>query len=91
MKMEAEGVSLNMGTGGMAMLNNKLASYHPSGLRTVIKAGTTTERQKPSTEDINIFIEELADSEKYEQTFDEIVEELGKKPLVLRALNAKAE
>ena len=46
MKMEAEGVSLNMGTGGMALLNNKLASYHPSGLRTVIKAGTTTERQK---------------------------------------------
>ena len=89
MKMEAEGVSLNMGTGGMAMLNNKLASYHPSGLRTVIKAGTTTERQKPSNDDINTFIEELADSEKYEQTFDEIVEELGKKPLVLKALNAK--
>lgn len=73
----------------MAMLNNKLASYHPSGLRTVIKAGTTTERQKPSNDDINNFIEELADSEKYEQTFDEIVGELGKKPLVLKALNAK--
>ena len=89
MKMEAEGVSLNMGTGGMALLNNKLASYHPSGLRTIIKAGTITERQKPSNDDINIYIEELADSGDYEQTFDDIVEELGKKPLVLKALNAK--
>ena len=89
MKMEAEGVSLNMGTGGMALLNNKLASYHPSGLRTIIKAGTSTERQKPSNDDINIYLEELANSDDYEQTFDGIVEELGKKPLVLRALNAK--
>ena len=91
MKMEAEGVSLNMGTGGMALLNNKLASYHPSGLRTIIKAGTSTERQKPSNDDINVYLEELAESDDYEQTFDDIVEELGKKPLVLRALNAKAQ
>lgn len=90
MKMEAEGMEMNIGTGGMSKLNNKLASYHPSGLRTVIKAGTITERQKPSNAEINQYIEYLAETDDYEDLFDEIVEELGKKPLVLKALNLRA-
>lgn len=91
MKMEAQGATMNMGTGGMAMLNAKLSNHHPVGLRTVIQAGTATERQKPSKADIDKFIEDLSDSDEYEYLFEEIIEELGKKPLVLKALTATNE
>lgn len=90
--MQAEGVKTNIG--GAAMLNAGLQSRTPSSLRLLIKGGTCTLSWKPSNEDIEAYINDIADDdEAYEKLFDDIETELGKQPATRRemGITKKAE
>ena len=83
--MEADGMKTNIG--GAAMLNASMAGRLPSSLRLLIKGGTCNLKQKPSNKDIDAFIDEIAeDDEAYDALFDEIQDELGKRPAIRREM-----
>lgn len=90
MKMEVEGQEVNTGMAAMGMLKSKLSTYSPTALVAVVKGATTTERQKPSNKDLDVWLDELIGdgndvSDEYYNTYDEIVSEMGKSPKVKAA------
>lgn len=83
--MAADGIKTNIG--GAAMLKASMAGRLPSSLRLLIKGGTCNLKQKPSNKDIDAFIDEIAeDDDAYDALFDEIQEELGKRPAIRREM-----
>lgn len=83
---------------GLNMLLMYLMDENPLAIRTAIKAGTETLKQKPSNEDIDDFITELAEKEKLDGLFKELLDELKKQPLtkkrarnVVRAIEKASE
>lgn len=82
---EAQGQKTNIG--GMFNLYTGATIQDPATLVHIIKAGTVTERQKPSNKGITEFIEGLLEEDgAYEDLYTEIWEEIAKKPLLRKAL-----
>lgn len=85
---DVEGMQMNTGAGGMSMLQQGLEVYSPTHLATVIRAATATERQKPSNQDIEKFIESLAENgDEYYDFYDDIKDEMGKNSILKMALS----
>lgn len=73
--------------GGLYNIYTGSSMQDPFTLVHIIKAGTVTEKQKPSNKGIMDFIEGLAEEEKaYEEFYIEIWDEIAKKPLLRKAL-----
>lgn len=66
---------------GIAFAMNYLNDENPLVLFHMIKAGTITERSKPSTEDIETFILDAGEKGTLEKLFKEFSDELKKQPL----------
>lgn len=83
--VEIEG--MKTGYGAMTMFNAGRAMNDPLALIDLIKSATVTESQKPSNEVIEKFLEDLIIEEKYDQTIEEIMNELKASPLLKKAMN----
>ena len=83
--VEMEG--MKTGYGAMTMLNAGRAMNDPLALIDLIKSATVTEAQKPSNDAIEEFLEDLIVNEKYDQTIEEIMQELKASPLLKKAMN----
>lgn len=78
---------VNLGISGVKMLAVGIADKSPSSFRTIIKGATVTERQKPSNEEIENYVNSLLDNEEeYEKLYDEVILELGKHLIILREM-----
>lgn len=78
---------MKTGYGAMTMFNAGQSLNDPLAFIDLIKAGTVTEAQKPSNEAIEAFLEDLIINDKYDQTIEEIVNELKASPLLKKAMN----
>lgn len=74
---------MDMKVGGLPFLNTALAMRNPVALVNVIKAGTSTLPQKPSTEDVEIYVTERIIQEGPEKVFKEFDEEIKKQPFLI--------
>ena len=83
--VEMEG--MKTGYGAMTMFNAGRAMNDPLALVDLIKSATVTEAQKPSNDAIEKFLEDLIVNEKYDQTIEEIMNELKASPLLKKAMN----
>lgn len=83
----AELEGMKTGYGAMTLFNAGQALNDPMAFVDIIKAGTVNEPQKPSNAAIETYLEELIESNKYDQTIQEIVDELKKSPLLKKAMN----
>lgn len=82
-ELEVEGQPINTKTGGMALLQMGLGQYDPVAVVKTIKAGTVTEKSKPSTGDIQQFLEGLMEEEgAYVEFVDELSDAIKKAPLL---------
>ena len=75
---EVNGVKLAQ---GVKIVMQYLMDENPIAIYHMIKAGTSTESQKPSNVDIEAYITELAEKNKLQKMFGEMIEELKKQPL----------
>lgn len=82
---------VQFGIAGMKLMMTGMADKSPSAFRTMIKAGTNTLKSKPSNEDLENYIEELLENGKYEEMFDEVVEEMGKHVIILKEMGISKE
>ncbi|WP_100066061.1 tail assembly chaperone [Miniphocaeibacter massiliensis] len=76
--VEASGIKLGQGIG---MAYTYLNAQSPVAILHVIRAGTITEKQQPSTADIEKFVEETAEKDGISKLFKELAAELKKQPL----------
>src|SRR5690625_4351127 len=82
---DMNGVEFGM---GMEMLNAYLDLGRTTALLNAIKGGTSHLKSKPSNDDIENFLEDIAmsDEDKYEKLFDQLKEEIEQAPFLKRAL-----
>lgn len=82
---DMKGIQFGM---GLEMVNTYLSLGRPTAVMNVIKAGASHLNSKPSTADIESYLEELAmsDDGEYEQLFDDINEAMKQAPFLKRAL-----
>lgn len=73
---------------GLEMLNTYLGLGRPTALYNVISAGTSHLNSKPSNTDIELYLEDLAESENedYENMFDEVGEAMKQAPFLRRTM-----
>lgn len=73
---------------GLEMLNTYMSLGRPTALFNVIKAGTSHLDSKPSNNDIESYLEDLADSnvDEYENMFDEVSEAMKQAPFLRRTM-----
>lgn len=85
--VEVQGMSMN--TGGVSMLDAQLSMNDPVALKKAIQAGTSTEKSKPSTKEIEDFIVELIEDEdegKYDEFVGNLKKQLSTQPLTKKAM-----
>jgi|SRR5690625_239594 len=84
-KQSIEGLEFGV---GVEMTNTKLSMGRPQGLVEAIKAGTSHLKSKPSTTDIEEYVEELAESdfEAYDKLFNEIKEAMEQSPFLKKIM-----
>lgn len=85
---EFEGVST--GYGSMALLSAGYALRDPQAFIDLVRAATAHLPRKPSDIELEEYIEDLITSDKYDETFDAIFEEVKKSPLLKKAMQMKA-
>lgn len=83
----AELEGMKTGYGAMTLLQAGKAMNDPLAFLAVIKAGTATLPQKPSNADVEQYINELIEAGTYQETFDELFDELKKSPALKLAMN----
>ena len=83
----AELEGMKTGYGAMTLFNAGQALNDPMAFVDIIKAGTVNEPQQPSNEAIEAYLEDLIETDKYDQTIQEIVNELKTSPLLKKAMN----
>lgn len=76
--IETSGMKLGQ---GVNMIYTHLNAENPLALLNAIKAGTITEKQQPSTNDIEIFAMEKGENNELKKLFKELADELKKQPL----------
>lgn len=76
--VEASGIKLGQGIG---MAYTYLNGQSPVAIFHVIKAGVITEKQQPSDNEIEEFVEEYAEKDGLNKLFKELASELKKQPL----------
>ncbi|MDK6688326.1 tail assembly chaperone [Aerococcus urinae] len=81
-QIDIDGQKVGMNFNGLMMLRMRLEAYSPLALSTVIKAGTALENQKPSNREIEEYIEQLAVDGGFQETVDQVLDEMGKQPLL---------
>ncbi len=82
---EVNGIKLAQ---GVKIVVQYLMDENPVALYHMIKAGTSTEPQKPSNAEIEAFISELGEKNKLQKMFGEMIEELKKQPLTKHTAKA---
>lgn len=87
--METQQINLKLA--GMKLLAGGIAEKTPSSLRTILKGAMITLKQKPKNQDLDKFIEDLLNEDKYDSFYDEIVMELGKHLVVLKEMGITKE
>lgn len=80
---------ISMDTGGLPKLTLGAELQDPETMVKIIKAGTDTEKQKPSNLEIEQYVETLIMEENYSDVFDEMWEEIKKQPLLAQAMKGK--
>ena len=83
---EVNGIKLAQ---GVKIVMQYLMDENPVALYHMIKAGISTESQKPSNADIEAFISELGEKNKMQKMFGEMIEELKKQPLTKHTAKAR--
>lgn len=73
---------------GVKIVMQYLMDENPFAIYHMIKAGTSTESQKPSNADIEAYISELGEKNKLQKMFGEMIEELKKQPLTKHTAKA---
>lgn len=86
---EIEGVAT--GYGSMALLQAGMYFSDPLALLDLIKAGTAECPQKPSNEDLEKYITDLAINGKIDNLFELIFEEIKKSPILAHAMKVNKE
>lgn len=84
--MDVEGQTIQSNISGLHMAMTGLSQKSPSALAKVIQCATADARQKPSIKELETFIGKLIEDEKYDDFYDELLDELGKQPLVRKEL-----
>lgn len=74
------------GYGALALLNIGSLVQDPLAIVDVIKAATAQSLQKPSNEDLEIFLNEKADAGQLDNLIIELFEEIKKSPLLRYAM-----
>ncbi len=76
---EIEGASLGE---GLELLIPKLQSGNIVGISKIIKAATSHHKKAPKTyEDLETILDDIAENQGFESFSEEIIEELGKRPM----------
>ncbi|MBU8567588.1 tail assembly chaperone [Virgibacillus pantothenticus] len=76
---EVEGARLGQ---GLEMLVPKLESGNIIGLSKIIKAATAHDKKSPKTyEDLELVLDNIAENVGYEEFGQQVLEELGKRPM----------
>lgn len=78
---------LAMETGGLTKLVGQLDLGDPIAVRLAIQAGTNTYASKPRKRDVEKYIEELIESDEYEDFLELLQKEFEKNPLTRIALD----
>ncbi|MFS1663351.1 tail assembly chaperone [Streptococcus sp. zg-JUN1979] len=86
---EFEGVKT--GYGAMALFNAGHLLNDPLAFVDLIRSATVECPQKPSNEELESYIEELILSERYDAVLGEVVAEVKKSPLLIKAMGMTAE
>lgn len=87
--MEVEGQTIKSNVSGLHMAMTGLSTKSPSTLAKVLLCATAGEKQQPSMAELERFIESLIEKEEYDTFYDELLDELGKQPIVRVALGDK--
>lgn len=81
--LEAEGI--NTKAGAMPILMAGASMKDPVALMNLIKCGLASERTQPSNKELEDYIEELIEKDLFEETFDELLGNIKKRPLLQKA------
>ena len=77
---------VQLGIAGTKLLMTGIGDKSPSAFRTMVKAATNTLKSKPSNDELENYIIELIEGEKYDEVFDDFLMELGKHSLILKEM-----
>ncbi len=82
---EVRGLGLGM---GIEMINTYMELGRPTAVQNAIQAGTSHLKSRPSNEDIESYLEDLAmqENDDYEKLFDELKEAMDQSPFLKRAM-----
>lgn len=83
-----EGQKINVGVGGLAMLENKMNQYSPTALADVLVGATTTERKRLTRKQVEAYFSSIDDDE-YFDLYEEVMNEMGKSTELRRAEKAQ--
>lgn len=81
--------NLPTGYGGMSNLYVGLLTDDPSVVVTIIKAATAQALQKPSNEELELFLEHKEEVGEFDKLANDLFEEIKKSPLLRKAMNSK--
>lgn len=78
---------MNLGYGGLSLLNSGLAMKDPLALVDVIRAGLVTSKKQPTEGEIEGFLEELCLGDNYDAFYDSVLTNLKKLSFIQKAMN----
>lgn len=81
--LEAEGV--NTQTGGMVILMAGASMKDPDSFLKLVKCGLASEQSQPTNSELEGYVEKLIEDGKYQETFDQLIEEIKKRPILNQA------
>lgn len=84
MGLEVEGVALQ--AGGLIKLQSALAMSDPVAILTALRAGTSTNKVRPTIKQLETFLAVDLTDEEYDELVEELKDALKKSPIVRRAL-----
>lgn len=79
--LEEAGVKLGQ---GIPLLVSNLVAENPLALYHAFKAGMITEKSQPSNAELEVYLEGLAEEDKFDELFKEVIDELKKSALTKR-------
>jgi len=88
-EIKANGQGINTKTAGLSFLEAGLESKDPTAVRDAIKAGLSTEKSKPSNEDVEDFVKQklVKTPKQYKDFVEELHEEIKKEPMLKAIIN----
>lgn len=89
MGLEVEGIALQ--AGGIIKLQSALAMNDPVAIVTALRAGTSTNKERPTTAQLEKFLAVDLSDDEYEEVVEDLKDALKKSPIIRRALPREDE